>query len=243
MDTDGIALWRQISQTLAQEIGDGVHAPGVRLPASANLAARFGVNRHTVLRAMSHLQTEGYVRTERGGGIYVERVIPYRMGPRSRLEENLLELNRVPGREILSIVEMPAPRDVSIALSIPIGESVTFVRVLGTADGVPISYNSNYFASGRLPGVADAFRARVGKPEMDIATARVLATLGVADFRRKTIKIRTRSPDADEARLLKMAATDNVLEVNVINVDQHDKPIVYGLTAFCGSRVEFVVDL
>jgi GntR family transcriptional regulator, phosphonate transport system regulatory protein len=243
MDTDGIALWRQISKTLAQEIGDGVHAPGGRLPASADLAARFGVNRHTVLKAVSHLQDEGYVRTERGGGIYVERVIPYRMGPRSRLEENLLELNRVPGREILSMVEMPAPRAVALALAIAIGDSVTFVRVLGTADAMPISYNLNYFASNRLPGIADAFRARLGKPDADCSTARVLASLGVADFRRKTIKIRTRSPDADEARLLKMASADNVLEVNVVNVDQHDQPIVYGVTAFCGSRVEFVLDL
>src|SRR5882672_10134367 len=87
MNRDGMTVWRQISQTLAGEIDDGVLAPGQRLPASADLAARFGVNRHTVLRAISHLQVEGLVRTERGGGIYVERAIPYRMGTRTRLEE------------------------------------------------------------------------------------------------------------------------------------------------------------
>jgi DNA-binding transcriptional MocR family regulator len=55
-------VWRKISNTLAKEIDNGVFRPGDRLPASPDLAARFGVNRHAVLKAISHLQDEGLVR-------------------------------------------------------------------------------------------------------------------------------------------------------------------------------------
>lgn len=239
-----MALWEEISRTIAQEIDDGVLTPGDRLPASADLAARFGVNRHTVLRAISHLQDEGFVRTERGGGIYVESAIPYRMGPRTRLEENLLELNKVPSRELISIVDtLAAPKAVAAALDLARGDPVTLVTVLGVADGVPISYNRNYFPATRLPGVADAFRAAAAAPEATLATKAVLESLGVPDFRRKTVRIRTRQADADEVRRLRMRPSESVLEVEVVNVDPGDIPVVYGATAFCGNRVEFVLDL
>src|SRR5690242_10252648 len=136
MNRDGTSIWRQISQTLADEIDEGVLSPGQRLPASMDLAARFGVNRHTVLRAISHLQDEGLVRTERGGGIYVERAIPYRMGARTRLEENLIELNRAPSRSILSVIELAAPKPVAAALALDPGDAVVLVTVLGAADGM-----------------------------------------------------------------------------------------------------------
>jgi GntR family phosphonate transport system transcriptional regulator len=240
-----MALWQEISQALAQDIDDGVTGPGVRLPASAALAARFGVNRHTILRAISHLQEEGLVRTERGGGIYVESVIPYRMGPRTRLEENLLELNKVPGRELISIVEaMPAQRAVARALDIAPGDEVTFVTVVGVADGVPISYDRNYYPCGRLPGAAAAFRSAATNPDNSaLATSAVLKAIGVADYRRKAVRIRTRPADASELRYLRLRPNEGVLEVEVTNVDARDVPIVYGSAAFSGSRVEFVLDL
>ena len=43
-----LPLWRRISQTLLSEIGAEGLQPGAKLPTEAQLAARFGVNRHTV---------------------------------------------------------------------------------------------------------------------------------------------------------------------------------------------------
>ena len=48
----GVAVWRQIEQQIADDIARGVFAEGSRLPTEPALAERFGVNRHTLRRAM-----------------------------------------------------------------------------------------------------------------------------------------------------------------------------------------------
>ena len=60
-------------------------AAGAQLPAESALAARFGVNRHTVRRALGVLAEGGLVRTTQGRGSFVEQgPIAYPIGPRTR---------------------------------------------------------------------------------------------------------------------------------------------------------------
>lgn len=243
MERDGINLWKQIGETLAQEITAGVLAPGARVPAAPDLATRFGVNRHTVLRAVSHLQEEGLVRIERGRGAFVvENIIPYRMGAMTRFEENLQGLNRVPGRQLVSLVDLPAPQQVADALAIAPGEIVTLACLLGEADGIPLSYGYNYFPTSRLVGIHEAFRAAREDKKERLSVSDCLRSVGVSNFRRKSICVRSRQPSADEARHLKMSPSESVLDLFAINVDSNDVPIIYASTCFCSGRVEFVLD-
>lgn len=243
MDTDGIALWRQVGDALVDEIDRGVLGPGDKLPANTDLAARFRVNRLTVLRAISHLQDEGLVRIERGRGTYVvDNVIQYRMGSRTRFEENLLQLNFVPARELVSLIDLPAPPSVANGLGIPEGEAVTLVSLVGEADGVPVSFGHNYFPTSRLPGIAEVFRKAADGPKEDLSITAALAVVGVTDFRRKIIRIRSRAPSQDEARVLRVPATDSLLELEVTNVDSEERPVMYAITRFPSSRVEFVLE-
>jgi len=242
MNNEGVALWRQISETLTGEIDEGVLSPGDRLPASAELAARFGVNRHTVLKAISHLQGEGLVRTERGGGIYVEKAIPYRMGARTRLEENLREFSLAPDREIVSVVDLRAPKNVARALRIEPGDPVVLVTLVATADGIPISLNRNYFPTTRLPNIGTVFRELVKSESQSLATRAVLESQGVTDFRRRSMRIRGRTPTRNEEQYLRLPPNEWVFETEVTNVDTDGIPIVFGVTAFCITRVEFTMD-
>ena len=86
----GVSLWRQIAQTLEGEIKAQVLAPGRQLPTEAELAERFGVNRHTVRRGIAFLEQEGLLRVEQGRGTFVqERMVDYRLGKRTCLTENI----------------------------------------------------------------------------------------------------------------------------------------------------------
>ncbi len=79
----GVALWRQIEETLAGEIARKQLRE--RLPNEATLAERFGVNRHTIRRAVQALEARGMVRIEQGRGTFVqEEFIDYKLGKRSR---------------------------------------------------------------------------------------------------------------------------------------------------------------
>src|SRR5258708_21806148 len=69
----GVTLWRRIADDLEQAIALGTHGAGDRLPGEVEIATRFGVNRHTVRRAIAELTARGLVRAERGSGTFVER--------------------------------------------------------------------------------------------------------------------------------------------------------------------------
>lgn len=244
MEQDGISRWRQIGETLSKEIERGVFEEGGRLPNSSDLATRFGVNRHTVLRALAHLQAEGIVRMERGRGTYaVVNPLQMRLGSQRWFEQNLIHSNRTPSRQVLSIARLPAPELVAEALQIAPGAETAFVVILGGADGIPINIVSNYFPLDRLPGIDGAFRMYGSEPTGELSFGKIFKGFGVAGFRRKSVRIRSRPPRSEEARHLKIAPSDHVLETDVTLVDPADTPVGYANTSYSSSRVELILDL
>jgi len=69
---NGVTLWRRIADDLERAIATGEFAAGERLPGEVEIAMRYGVNRHTVRRAISELSARGLVRAARGSGTFVE---------------------------------------------------------------------------------------------------------------------------------------------------------------------------
>ncbi|MEO8884271.1 MAG: GntR family transcriptional regulator, partial [Devosia sp.] len=67
----GVALWRQIADAIRLDIVGGKLNEGDKLAGELPLAERFGVNRHTVRRALAVLAEEGVVRAEHGRGTFV----------------------------------------------------------------------------------------------------------------------------------------------------------------------------
>ena len=74
-------LWRQIADRIRLAIGSGEFA-GTQLPPEMALAARFGVNRHTVRGAIAALVQEGVLRAEQGRGTFIERTQALRLSDR-----------------------------------------------------------------------------------------------------------------------------------------------------------------
>src|SRR4051794_30926438 len=108
---DGVALWRQICGRLQTEIASGTHKPGGRLPTEADLSAQFGVNRHTVRRALEELSRNGLVRVEQGRGTFVaEDVLDYTVEPRTRFAEWIRKHNKEPSGIVRQLREVPADR-------------------------------------------------------------------------------------------------------------------------------------
>lgn len=238
-----MAIWQGISDTLVKEIEGGVLESGGRLPGDVELATRFGVNRHTVRRALSHLQALGLVRSERGRGTFVvDDAIAYRIGTQARFEQNLLENMRVPTRQVLSVITYPAPTAIAYQLQIKAGSPIQTVTLLGEANGVPVHQALIHFPVERFPDVGQVLsRIPLGQ-SLPLSLSELVAELGVKTFRRKTARIRCRLPEAEEARHLKMSAQDPVFQLDILNVDDADVPVFFGTTAYCGSRVDFILD-
>lgn len=240
----GITIWRQVSDALAEDIASGTFAAGERLPSSESLAARFGVNRHTVLKAIAQLEAEGYLRIERARGAYaVVNPIELRLGAKSWFEQNLRDGNRTPSRKLIAMERVRASLEIATALQIKPGSPVLFVTLLGEADGFPVNYNYNYFPLKRMPGLEEAFESIGKEPAEDFSFGKIFKSIGVKDFRRKTIRIRARPPSRDEATHLKMPTSAYILVTDVVQVDSKDTPVVYAETCYSAGRVSLLVDI
>ena len=97
-------VWKSIYDSLNADIAGGRYPPGEKLPTEAVLSKRFGVNRHTVRRALGQLADDGVVHARRGAGVFVETVpAEYPIGRRVRFHKNLQAAGRMPAKEILAM--------------------------------------------------------------------------------------------------------------------------------------------
>ena len=61
-------IWQQLTEHLRRRIVTGVYPAGSRFPAVRELASEAGVNPNTMQRALSQLETDGLVITNRTAG-------------------------------------------------------------------------------------------------------------------------------------------------------------------------------
>lgn len=72
----GESLQLQITRAVGLAIRNGRIKPGMALPGSRQIADELGVNRNTVLSALSELEAEGWVETRQGSGTFVTGTLP-----------------------------------------------------------------------------------------------------------------------------------------------------------------------
>jgi GntR family phosphonate transport system transcriptional regulator len=232
----GTALWRQIAEKLEDHILSPARQPGERLPTEHQLAARFGVNRHTLRRAVGALADKGLVRIEQGRGSFIqEAVIDYRVRKRTRFSENIAALQREAGGRVLRIVELKAEPTVAQALEVPEGARVVMMERLSEADGRPLAISSHYFPKGRFPGIEDAFK-------QTRSVTQALARCGVADYARKLTRVTARVARAGDSRLLAQPTNRPILMTESINIDSAGRPIEYCIGRWASDRVQLVFE-
>ncbi|TSJ62725.1 phosphonate metabolism transcriptional regulator PhnF [Starkeya sp. 3C] len=231
----GVALWKQIVERLEADIVEGRLAPGTRLPTEMELSERFGVNRHTLRRALAMLTDKRLVEATPGRGTFVkEPPIRYPIGARTRFSEIVSREGRAPsGRLIGSRIE-PATAEIAEALRLAPGDEVLRVDMIREADGVPITIGSHWYEAGRCRDL-DLLVAATG------SVTRALETLGLGDYRRLETRITARLADEEERRLLSLPAGRTVMVIDAINGDAQRRPIQYSRARFSADRVQLVV--
>ncbi|HSV35157.1 MAG TPA: phosphonate metabolism transcriptional regulator PhnF [Ramlibacter sp.] len=233
----GVAVWRQIADTLTGEIRSRCYADTGRLPSETELAARFGVNRHTLRQAVNALQTEGLLRVEQGRGMFVQHeLLPYPLARRTRFSENLQRQGLLPGKQLLTARAQPASERVVHELRLEKGAQVLMVQTLSEANGQPVNLATAYYPAARFEGLLEMLGEGT-------STTEILKRLGVEDYFRAESRISTQLPSVETARLLKQPAARPLLCVESVDVDTEGRPIKYGDTVFCGDRVQLVVSM
>lgn len=230
----GIAVWRQIADTLQDDIRDH-RFPDGRLPSESELAERFHVNRHTLRQAVQALQEQGLLRIERGRGMFVQReLLDYPLSRRTRFTDNLRRQGLLPSQQLLAAREEPAPERVARELRLPADAPVLRIETLSEANEQPLSLMTAWYPAARFDGLLEMLREGTG-------TTDILRRLGVADYVRAESRVTTLMPNEENARLLRQPSTRPLLCVAGVDMDLAGTPIKYGETLFCGDRVQLSV--
>ena len=232
----GVAVWKQIADTLGTEIRDRAYALAGRLPGEVELAERFNVNRHTMRQALAALQTDGLVRIEPGRGMFIQHeLMDYALSKRTRFSENLLRQGLLPSKQLLTARQMAAPERAARELKLDKGASVLMVETLDEANEAPIGLATAYYPALRFAGLLEMLA-------LGDRTTDILKHFGVQDYLRAQSRVTTQMPSDETARLLKQLTTRPLLCVESVDVDMEGTPIKYGETVFCGDRVQLLVN-
>lgn len=231
---DGISRWRRVADGIRSAIADGTIVD--QLPPEMELAAEFGVNRHTVRRAISVLSSDGLLRAERGRGTFVNAAqtrIVYPIGTRARFSENIARQSLEPSGRLIHAQIVAA--DVTQAKLFGCGPGSPLHRLehLAVADGIPISRSVSLFSADRFPGIITAY-AETG------SITKALQREGLEDYRRKETRLTADRASSRDIELLNCAADGIVLVSKAIDTDVDLKPIQSIVTRFLADRMELV---
>ncbi|WP_054301931.1 phosphonate metabolism transcriptional regulator PhnF [Gemmobacter sp. LW-1] len=228
-------IWKSIAGTLAAEIAGGLYRPGDKLPSEADLASRFGVNRHTVRHALAALAEAGTVHARRGAGVFVTaRPTDYPLGRRVRFHQNVAASGRTPSRRLTRLETRPASTEEAEALALAPGALVHVMEGVSLADGQPLAAFRSVFPAETLPGLLALL-----EEHQSVTTA--LGALGVADYTRAETRLTAKRAGAVLALALQVQEGAPILRSVAVNVDAAGRPLEYGTTWFAGDRVTLTV--
>jgi GntR family transcriptional regulator len=244
--------YMQVADAIRAAIEAGEWEPGALIPPEPELAARYGVTRATVNRALSILRTEGLVRPKQGRGTTVRELPVLRRDAVRRQQRETREAGQARGafegelralgyasRSEVIVGEVPAPAEVAELLGVDEGSAVLARQRQMYASDLPVQMATSYIPLDIAAGtpIAEADPGPGG-------TYSRLADLGhaPADF---SETVRVRRPSDDEARFLQMdldqrviaigrtarTAAGRIVEVNLITMPAHQWELAYEWTA------------
>src|SRR5690554_4869926 len=154
-----LPIYRQLANCLTDQVRRDYIA-GDLLPAESELAARFGVNRHTVRRALDELVSAGLVTRHQGRGTQVvDSRLDYRLSAESKVTHNLAELGMASETRCLSQALETPPVSIAQRFALSDRDYLLRVETLRYAEGAPLVWICHWFDPQRVPGWRERYRA------------------------------------------------------------------------------------
>lgn len=232
---NGEAVYAQIARLLREEIVS-LLSPGACLPSENELAEYFGVNRHTVRRAVEGLVAEGIIERRHGKGTFVLNApVDYLLGCGTRFTETIESLGKTAGSRILRKLAIPARGGVATRLQLAENEPVIWIESLRMTDDRPICVISHFLPRRDFPDLLEKYHG--GSLHEHIAFRYGLK------LRRIESLVSAVLPQGDDASLLGMPQNQPVLRVKSVNVGERDgTPLEYALTRFRADRIQLRIN-
>lgn len=230
--------WQHISQTISEAISAGEYRRGSQLPTEAELADRFGVNRHTVRRALKVLRDKGAVQSRQGAGVFVTgHARAYRLGTRTRFSQSLDRQGQGLTMSLLA-TEIRHASDVErtqFGIRASRGFTVTAVHGVRLLEGQPVSLFNSLIPTDLAPGFTEALTEHR-------SVTKALQVCGIEDYTRKSTHLTAVAADPVQAGHLDCRSGDPLLRSDAVDILADSSVIEVGTSWFRGDSIRLVVD-
>jgi len=139
-----VPLYHQLAEQLTAAVTDGTLAPGDGFENEVALAARLGLSRPTVRRAIAELVAQGLLVRRRGIGTTVANQMVHRRAELTSLYDDLVRQGRAPSTQVLSLQSGVTDERAALALGLdPLTPLVAMVRLRSAGDA-PLALLRNW---------------------------------------------------------------------------------------------------
>jgi len=208
---------------------------GERLPSERELAARWGVARMTVRKAIERLIEEGRLERRHGSGTYTAQAPYARLFGLSSFTDDMRRRGLIPSSKLVRFRKVRASSEVASRLQIAVGEDVFRFTRLRLADGqpmaletvsIPVAYAPDLSAKDLAGSIYDVLSDRY---QISPASARTT--------------IRPVLPDGRSAAALGIPPSQPCLRVDMTDLDHGGRAIMVADCLYRGDRYEVTIDL
>ena len=233
---DNEPIYAQISETLLNEIRSQ-YEPGDYLPSEFALAERFGVNRHTVRRAVDELIRDGVLARYRGRGTAVLEVpIDFPIHRDARFTDTLTKQGHIPASQVLKKEMVSAFGGAAKRLKIKKGTPILWMETLRLVDGRPLGISSQF--------IPEPYATTIYKNYESGSLHKFIFKQHGIEIRREYSLITAVLPQEEDARLLQMPQRLPVLRVKTVNVEVNSGiPVEYVVARTRADTVQIRVEL
>jgi GntR family transcriptional regulator len=236
-DAAAAAAVAEAHRRLSDMLRRGSFPPGSRLPGERELAARIGVSRSTLRKALDLLADKGVLdRSPKRGWFVPQHVVGEPPSTLQSFSEMARARGLVPGARVLSVRERPATFDEGTKLRIAPAASVLELTRLRTLDGLPVCVDVSVVVLAKVPKLA-------GTDMTDRSLYETIEELSDVRIERSAYTLRADACGQQYADLLHIQPGAPILVGEELTYLTDGSPILAGTMSYRSDAYRFQADL
>lgn len=225
-----IPIYYQLFKYFKSQIRSGILKPGDALPTEMEITAHFEISRMTVRRAISELVAAGMVYTQKGKGTFVAKPrLDNVVFDLDNFYEEIKQKGLQPHSKLLEAKIVKADEKLVKRLGIPLHTRCLFFRIVMTADGEPLAYETKYTIYTKKKPILES---ELKDPSLSSLAASHSDSLPASS--KKVLMVSKTT--AEESAILGVGCNTPVFLMIQTIYDQDRKPIAWGISVYRGDR-------
>jgi len=227
-------IYTQIANAIESDLQDGFEAGDLYL-SEKTLTEKFGVNRHTVRRAIEELVKQGVLEKRHGFGTFVsEKRLAYRIKGNQRLTKAVQANDLTVETITLSKTIISARGSIAENLQLKNGDEVIQIDTLRKIEGKEVALISHFLPKNMCPEVFESY-------ESGSLGSFLTETCGIQSKRISSL-VSSAMPNASDNFKLSIFGNQPILKVKTLNKDQvTGKLIEYSVTRFRSDMIQLEI--